>query len=41
MFLDIRGAISCEKVDAYRLMAQTRFPNSRIDVHQSRFRLWL
>ncbi|CAM4796645.1 unnamed protein product [Rotaria magnacalcarata] len=41
IFLDIRGVISCEKVESYRLMVQTRFPNSRIDVHRSRFRLWL
>ncbi|CAF1537470.1 unnamed protein product [Rotaria magnacalcarata] len=40
VFLDIRGAIPTEKVEPYRLMAQTHFPNSRIDVHRSRFRLW-
>ncbi|CAF3412810.1 unnamed protein product, partial [Rotaria sp. Silwood2] len=41
IFLDIGGIISCEKVEPYRLMAQTRFSNSRIDVQLSRFRLWI
>ncbi|CAF4304359.1 unnamed protein product [Rotaria sp. Silwood2] len=41
IFLDIRGIIPCEKVEPYRLMAQTRFPNSRIDVQLTRFRLWI
>ena len=40
-FLDIYGEINYEKVEPYRLMVQTRFPNSRIDVEISRFRLWL
>jgi hypothetical protein len=40
-FLDIYGEIHSEKVEPYRLMAQARFPNSRIDVETSRFRLWL
>ncbi|CAF1405832.1 unnamed protein product [Rotaria sordida] len=40
-FLDIYGEIHKEKVEPYRLMAQTRFPNSRINVEVSRFRLWL
>ncbi|CAF3478549.1 unnamed protein product [Rotaria socialis] len=31
-FLDIYGEIHIEKVEPYRLMAQTRFPNSRINV---------
>ncbi|CAF2953042.1 unnamed protein product [Rotaria sp. Silwood2] len=41
IFLDIYGEIHKEKVEPYRLMAQTRFPNSRINVEVSRFRLWL
>ncbi|CAF1024723.1 unnamed protein product [Rotaria sp. Silwood1] len=40
-FLDIYGKIDYEKVEPYRLMVQARFPNSRIDVEISRFRLWL
>ncbi|CAF1403041.1 unnamed protein product [Rotaria magnacalcarata] len=40
-FLDIHGEIDHEKVESYRLMAQRRFPNSRIDFDLSRFRLWL
>ncbi|CAF4323052.1 unnamed protein product, partial [Rotaria sp. Silwood2] len=40
-FLDIYGDIHCEKVEPYRLMAQTRFPNSRINVEVSRCRIWL
>ncbi|CAF1457119.1 unnamed protein product [Rotaria sordida] len=40
-FLDICGKIHYEKVEPYRLMVQARFPNSRIDVEISRFRLWL
>ncbi|CAF2141484.1 unnamed protein product [Rotaria magnacalcarata] len=39
--LDIYGEIHIEKVEPYRLMAQTRFPNSRINVEVSKFRLWL
>ncbi|CAF3578533.1 unnamed protein product [Rotaria sp. Silwood1] len=40
-FLDIYGEIHYEKIEPYRLMVQARFPNSRIDVAISRFRLWL
>ncbi|CAF1025854.1 unnamed protein product [Rotaria sordida] len=40
-FIDIYGEIHYEKVEPYRLMAQTRFPNGRINVEVSRFRLWL
>ncbi|CAF2871504.1 unnamed protein product [Rotaria sp. Silwood2] len=40
-FLDIYGEIHYEKVEPYRLMVQSCFPNSRIDVEISRFRLWL
>ncbi|CAF1601977.1 unnamed protein product [Rotaria magnacalcarata] len=39
--LDIYGEILREKVEPYRLMVQARFPNSRINVEISRFRLWL
>ncbi|CAF3888300.1 unnamed protein product [Rotaria sp. Silwood1] len=35
--LEIYGEIFDEKVETYRLMAQARFPNSRIDVEISRF----
>ncbi|CAF2865526.1 unnamed protein product, partial [Rotaria sp. Silwood2] len=40
-FLDIYGEIHYTKVEPYRLMAQARFPHSRVDVDVSRFRLWL
>ncbi len=40
-FLDIYGEIDYEKVEPYRLMVQARFPNSRIHIEMSRFRLWL
>jgi hypothetical protein len=40
-FLTIYGQIHYEKVEAYRLMVQARFPNSRINVEISKFRLWL
>ncbi|CAF4089302.1 unnamed protein product [Rotaria magnacalcarata] len=33
--------IHYEKVEAYRSMVQIRFPDSRVDVEMSRFRLWL
>ena len=39
-FLDISGKIDCIKIDRYHSMARTRFPDSRIDVEMSRFRLW-
>ena len=39
-FLDISGRIDYVKVEPYHLMARTRFPNSRLDVQLSRFRLW-
>ncbi|CAF2694153.1 unnamed protein product [Rotaria sp. Silwood2] len=41
VFLDIYGLISFKRVKSYRLMVQTRFPNSRSDVQISRFRLWV
>ncbi|CAF1340752.1 unnamed protein product [Rotaria sordida] len=41
IFVDICGIIPREKVEPYRLMAQTRFPNSRIDVQLTRFCLWI
>ncbi|CAF4363021.1 unnamed protein product [Rotaria sp. Silwood2] len=40
IFLDIYGKIHYEKVEPYRSMVQARFPDSRIDVEISRFRLW-
>lgn len=39
-FLDISGKIDYVKIDPYHKMARTCFPNSRIDVEMSRFRLW-
>ncbi|CAF3853145.1 unnamed protein product, partial [Rotaria sp. Silwood1] len=41
VYLNIYGKIPYKKVEPYRLMAQNRFPNSRIDAHVSRFRLWM
>ncbi|CAF4190960.1 unnamed protein product, partial [Rotaria magnacalcarata] len=41
VFLDIYGAIPYQKVQAYRSMVQTRFPNCRSHVDVSRFCLWL
>ncbi|CAF4692957.1 unnamed protein product [Rotaria sp. Silwood1] len=40
-FLNIYGEIPYKKVEPYHLMVQARFPNSRIDIEISRFRLWL
>ncbi|CAF4057748.1 unnamed protein product, partial [Rotaria sp. Silwood2] len=40
-FLDIFGEIHYEKVEPYRLMAESLFPHSRVDVEISRFRLWI
>ena len=40
IYLDIYGEISQIKLQSYRLMVQTRFTNSRIDIQTSRFRLW-
>lgn len=40
-YLEIFGNIYYEKVEAYRLMAQTLFPHSRVDVEVTKFRLWL
>ncbi|CAM4971608.1 unnamed protein product [Rotaria socialis] len=41
VFLDIYGAIPYQKVEAYRSMVQTRFPNCRSHVDVSKFCLWL
>ncbi|CAF1299149.1 unnamed protein product [Rotaria sordida] len=41
VYLDIHGDTSSEKIEPYRLMVQARFPNSRIDIQISRFRLWM
>ncbi|CAF3302310.1 unnamed protein product, partial [Rotaria sp. Silwood2] len=41
VYLDIHGDTSSEKIEPYRLMVQTRFPNSQIDIQISRFRLWM
>ncbi|CAF3066033.1 unnamed protein product, partial [Rotaria sp. Silwood2] len=41
VFLDIYGKISREKVELYRLMTQSCFPNSHFDIQIYRFRLWV
>ncbi|CAF3327270.1 unnamed protein product, partial [Rotaria socialis] len=41
VFLDIYGKIPREKVEPYRLMLQSCFPNSQFDIQISRFRLWI
>jgi hypothetical protein len=40
VYLDIYGRIYGEKIEPYRSMVQTYFPNSRLFIDQSRFRLW-
>lgn len=40
-FLDIYGAVSWKKAQAYLLMAQTHFPHGHIRVELTRFCLWL
>ncbi|CAF1014432.1 unnamed protein product, partial [Rotaria sordida] len=40
-FLVIYGQIQPDKVESYRLMVQTRFPNTRSVVERTRFCLWL
>ncbi|CAM4837549.1 unnamed protein product [Rotaria magnacalcarata] len=39
--IDIYGEIHYEKVESYRLMTETRFPKSRVEIDTSRFRLWI
>ncbi|CAF4429360.1 unnamed protein product, partial [Rotaria sp. Silwood2] len=39
-FLNVYGKTDPKKVEPYRLMVQTCFPHSRIDVEISQFRLW-
>ncbi|CAF4074295.1 unnamed protein product, partial [Rotaria magnacalcarata] len=41
VFLDIYGKIPREKVEPYRLMIQSCFPDSQFDIQMSRFRLWI
>ena len=41
VYLDIYGEIDRNKIEPYRSMVQTRFPNSRVFIEISRFRLWL
>lgn len=41
VYLEIYGKIPLTKVEPYRIMAQNRFPNGRIDIDMSRFRLWI
>jgi hypothetical protein len=41
VYLDIYGQTDREKIEPYRSMVQTRFPNSHVLVDISRFRLWL
>ena len=40
IYLDIYGQIDQEKIEPYRVMVITRFPNSRIFINKRRFRLW-
>ncbi|CAF1532829.1 unnamed protein product [Rotaria sordida] len=39
-FLDICGRIDPQKIEPYRSMVQKYFPNSRLDIQVTRFRLW-
>ncbi|CAF4842283.1 unnamed protein product, partial [Rotaria magnacalcarata] len=39
-FLDIHGKIDPEKLESYRTMAEACFPQSRIEIGLTRFRLW-
>ncbi|CAF0797340.1 unnamed protein product [Adineta steineri] len=41
VYLDIYGQTDREKIEPYRLMVQTRFPNSQVFIHISRFRFRL
>ncbi|CAF4057990.1 unnamed protein product, partial [Rotaria magnacalcarata] len=41
VFLDIRGKIDPGKLEPYRTMAETCFPQSRIEIGLTRFRLWM
>jgi hypothetical protein len=40
VYLDIYGHIYDEKIEPYRSMVQTCFPNRRVFIDKSRFRLW-
>ncbi|CAF4298550.1 unnamed protein product [Rotaria magnacalcarata] len=40
-FLDIHGKIDPEKLESYRTMAEACFPQSRIEIGLTRFRLWM
>ncbi|CAF4857910.1 unnamed protein product [Rotaria sp. Silwood2] len=39
-FLDICGQTDRQKIEPYRSMVQKYFPNSRLDIQATRFRLW-
>ena len=41
IFLDIHAYINRNKVQSYRSMVQKSFPNSRVHINMTRFRLWL
>jgi hypothetical protein len=41
VLLDIYGKITREQVELYRSMVQMLFPNSRVHIEITRFRLWL
>ncbi|CAF1492066.1 unnamed protein product [Rotaria sp. Silwood1] len=41
VYWKIFGKIAREKVKSYRLMIQTRFPNSQIDIQILKCRLWM
>ncbi len=41
VFLDIYGDTYPEKIEPYRSMVKRRFPNSRLHIETSKFRLWI
>ena len=40
IYLDINAQINQKKIEPYRMMVQTYFPNSRVFINRFRFRLW-
>ncbi|CAF1266246.1 unnamed protein product [Rotaria sordida] len=41
VFIDIYGRIHSEKIEPFRSMVKRRFPNSRLHIEISKFRLWI
>ncbi|CAF3338389.1 unnamed protein product, partial [Rotaria sp. Silwood2] len=41
VFIDIYGRIHPEKIEPFRSMVKSRFPNSRLHIEMSKFRLWI